>query len=227
MSAYGRLCCKGLLSISAGNNNHPALCQTRFQDHSAGAAVSFPTGPASGRSSISTSAISVRTDAASAAAKTNRKTSATPAAPALTAATSRPTPPRSGVKPRPASRIAPMIATASALPSARKKFMVPVAAPTSWRSTAFWIDTVATGNTDPTPRPVEPGGKIGPAEGNGGQKDKGANRKGRQGHPEIGRYLVVFQMHHARPCQHRARRGEHDDRNERAARLGRRERMHS
>src|SRR5262249_7896563 len=52
-----------------------------------------------------------------------------PAEPAVP--TRSPTPvPRSGVAPRPANKIAPMIATASVLASARKKFMAPVAVPT-------------------------------------------------------------------------------------------------
>ena len=38
-----------------------------------------------------------------------------------------------------------MIATASVLASARKKFIAPVAVPTWCAGTAFWIETVATG----------------------------------------------------------------------------------
>ena len=53
--------------------------------------------------------------------------------------------PRSGVAPSPASRIAPITATASVLASARKKFIAPVAVPTWCIGTAFWIETVATG----------------------------------------------------------------------------------
>ena len=44
-----------------------------------------------------------------------------------------------------------MIATASADVSARKKFIAPVAMPTSCRHTAFCTQTVAIGNTVPTP----------------------------------------------------------------------------
>jgi MFS family permease len=58
-------------------------------------------------------------------------TLAVAASTALDTITSVPPRPRSGAKPMPPSRIAPMIATTSALTSARKKFIAPVAVPTS------------------------------------------------------------------------------------------------
>src|SRR5215472_3377172 len=73
-------------------------------------------GPRSGRSSISSTAASAAIKKISAATNTNRNTDAIsiPAAPAVSTRSSTPVP-RSGVAPRPASRIAPMIATASVL----------------------------------------------------------------------------------------------------------------
>src|SRR5262249_34573184 len=80
-------------------------------------------GPRSGRSSMSSTPASAASRKTSAATNANRNTAAVsiPAAPAVSTRSSTPVP-RSGVAPRPASRIAPMIATASVLASARKKF---------------------------------------------------------------------------------------------------------
>src|SRR5262249_32249701 len=89
-------------------------------------------GPRNGRCSITNPAASAATTKMSAATKTHRNTAAmsTPAAPALATIRSTPAPPRSGAAPSVPSRIAPMIATASVLASARKKFIAPVAVPT-------------------------------------------------------------------------------------------------
>ncbi len=77
------------------------------------------------------------------------------AAAALTVATTEMArPPRSGATPKPASRIAPSTATTKAEASERKKLSAPIATPTWWCGTAFWIDTVVTGNTRPTAVPT-------------------------------------------------------------------------
>ncbi len=118
----GRCC----ISYSAGAGGASAV--SGGDDGGAGDSVA---GPRSGRSSSSSMAASASTRNTSAATNTRRNTAvmSTPAAPAFSISVSMPTP-RCGAAPRVESRIAPMIATASELASARKKFMAPVAVPT-------------------------------------------------------------------------------------------------
>ena len=83
-----------------------------------------------------------------AAAKTQRKASAA-SVPASTAPADIPR-----VTGAPASTIAPKAETMNVEPSARKKFIVPVATPSWWSATAFCTTTTVNGNVGPTPSPT-------------------------------------------------------------------------
>ena len=76
--------------------------------------------------------------------------------------------------------MAPMMATTSEAASARKKFITPVAVPIWCGATAFWMHTVESGNTEPTPVPISASAPItsqGDAVGRTARHDGGEDRQ--------------------------------------------------
>ena len=97
----------------------------------------------------------------------------------------------------PPSTSAPKPATATAPPSERKKLITPVAVPSWCIGTAFWIATVVTGSTVPTPMPTSASSSSSDRERQlDRMRRKGEAAKHRQRQAGQGRPLVVAQARH-------------------------------